>query len=96
MLRIMTTRKLAFYSPNRDERFITQGNRIIEDCPEWCKEDLMFKAAEKAGILTELLLNTSTKVEQKIQEEAPKNPHEEKEAVVKKAAAKKSSGKKGK
>ena len=96
MLRIMTTRKLAFYSPKRDEKFITQGNRIIEDCPEWCKQDLMFQAAEKAGILTELVLNTPTKVEQKIQEEAPKNAHEEKEVATKKAAAKKTSAKKGK
>ena len=96
-MKIMTARKLAFYSPDRQERFISKGGRIIEDCPEWAVNDAMFKAAEKAGILTRLMDTTSTKEEVKIQEAAPANAHEVKAEVeepVKVKATKKTSKKK--
>ena len=107
-MRIMTTRKLCFYTPNREEKFETQGNRIIETCPDWARDDDMFKAAVRAGILT-CLMEMSTKEEVAIQEAAPSNAHEaatkaaeleeiattvEVEAPIEKAPAKKKSKKK--
>ena len=76
-MRIMTTRKLCFYSPDRKEKFQTSGNRIIEDCPEWAQNDDMFKAALRAGILTLLAKPVLAKEEVAIQEAAPANAHEE-------------------
>lgn len=75
-MKIMTARKLAFYSADRKERFVSAGNRVIEECPDWAAQDAMFQAAEKAGVLTRLAEQTSTKEEVKVQEEAPANAHE--------------------
>lgn len=77
-MRIMTTRKLCFYTPDRKESFTTKGQRIIEDCPSWVKEDELFKVAVKAGILT-CLVAAPTKNEVAIQEAAPSNAHEAQE-----------------
>ena len=74
-MRIMTTRKLCFYTPDRKQKFETQGNRIIETCPDWARDDDMFKAAVRTGILT-CLMEMSTKEEVAIQEAAPANAHE--------------------
>lgn len=74
-MRIMTTRKLCFYTPDRKQKFETQGNRIIETCPDWARNDDMFKAAVRMGILT-CLMEMSTKEEVAIQEAAPANAHE--------------------
>lgn len=84
-MRIMTTRKLCFYSKDRKEKFETSGNRIIETCPAWAKEDDMFKAAVRAGILT-CLMDMSSKEEVKVQEAAPSNAHEEKKLAEELAA----------
>lgn len=75
-MKIMTARKLAFYSADRTQKFMSAGNRIIEECPDWAAQDAMFKAAEKAGVLTRLAEQTSTKEEVAIQEAAPANSHE--------------------
>lgn len=75
-MKIMTARKLAFYSADRKERFVSAGNRVIEECPDWAAKDAMFQAAEKVGVLTRLAEQTSTKEEVKVQEEAPANAHE--------------------
>lgn len=72
----MTTRKLCFYTPDRKEKFETSGNRIIESCPEWAKQDAMFQIAVKAGILT-CMMEMGLKEEVAIQEAAPSNAHEE-------------------
>lgn len=74
-MRIMTTRKLCFYTPDRKEKFETQGNRVIETCPDWVEGDSMFKAAVRAGILT-CLMEMKAKEEVAIQEAAPSNAHE--------------------
>lgn len=74
-MRIMTTRKFCFYSPDRKEKFTTAGNRIIEDCPSWAREDALFKAAVREGSLT-CLMGMSTKEEVATQEAAPANAHE--------------------
>ena len=102
-MRIMTTRKLCFYTPDRKQKFETQGNRIIETCPDWAKDDDLFKTAVRAGILT-CLMEMSTKEEVAIQEAAPANAHEqaaaikevveEKQPVVEAPKAKKKSKKK--
>lgn len=75
-MKIMTARKLAFYSADRKEKFVSAGNRVIEECPDWAAKDAMFQAAEKVGVLTRLAEQTSTKEEVKVQEEAPANAHE--------------------
>ena len=85
-MRIMTARKLTFYSKDRSQKFTTAGNRVIEDCPDWAEKDSMFVMAEKAGILTRLVL-ASSKAETKAQEAAPKNAHEAKKATSKKKEA---------
>lgn len=74
-MRIMTTRKLCFYTPDRKQKFETQGNRIIETCPDWAKNDDLFKTAVRAGVLT-CLMDMSTKEEVAVQEAAPANAHE--------------------
>lgn len=82
-MRIMTAQKLAFYSADRKEKFVSAGNRVIEECPDWAAKDAMFQAAEKVGILTRLAEKASTKEEVKVQEEAPANAHEVAEEPVK-------------
>lgn len=74
-MRIMTTRKLCFYSPDRKEKFETKGNRIIETCPDWAEKDPMFQAGVRAGVLT-CLMEMKAKEEVAIQEAAPSNAHE--------------------
>ena len=95
-MKIMTARKLTFYSADRSQRFTSAGNRVIEECPDWAAKDAMFMAAEKVGVLTRLAEQTSTKEEVKIQEAAPANSHEVKEepAPVKVTTGKKKSSKK--
>ena len=103
-MRIMTTRRLCFYSPDRKEKFETKGNRIIETCPDWAEKDSMFQAAVRAGILT-CLMEMKTREEVAVQEAAPSNAHEAAakaeevkeeatEEVVEEAPAKKSKKKK--
>lgn len=53
MVRILTTRRFRFYGPE-GESIVSQGNRIIEDVPDWATKDDTFKAAENAGQLTRL------------------------------------------
>lgn len=83
-MRILTTRKLCFYSKDRKEKFETQGARIIENCPDWAKDDAMFQAAVRAGVLT-CIMDLSSKQEVKVQEAAPSNAHEEKALAEEKA-----------
>lgn len=81
-MRIMTTKRFCFYTPDRKEKFVTQGNRIIEDCPEWAQSDLTFKAAIRDGSLTCLAKMEAVK-EVDLQESAPANAHEAKKVKKK-------------
>jgi len=94
-MKIMTARKLTFYTADRSQRFTSAGNRVIEDCPDWAANDAMFMAAEKVGVLTRLAEKTSTKEEVKVQEAAPANSHEvKKSAAPVKVTSKKKTSKK--
>lgn len=62
MMRIITTRKLRFYSPDRTENFVTSGNNIIEDCPDWAEKDGMFQAAKAHGVLQVITAAPAQKV----------------------------------
>lgn len=96
-MRIMTTRKLCFYSPDRKEKFETKGGRIIETCPDWTEKDSMFQAAVRAGVLT-CLMEMKTKEEVAVQEAAPSNAHEaaEKAEEVKEETVEETTSKKSK
>lgn len=50
-MRIITTRKLRFYSKDRKQNFVSSGNNIIETCPDWAVDDDMFKAGRASGIV---------------------------------------------
>lgn len=53
-IRIITKRKLRFYTPDRKESIVTQGNNVIEEMPDWVERDLMYRTAKASGILSVL------------------------------------------
>ena len=74
MIRIITTRKLRFYSPDRTENFVTSGNNIIEDCPDWAEKDGMFQAAKAHGVLQVITAPAQKVLENNLV--LPQNAHE--------------------
>lgn len=79
-MRIITTRKLRFYSKDRKQNFVSSGNNIIETCPDWAVEDDMFKAGRASGIVQII----SSKSEQRELENNPEkhlsqNAHDNRE-----------------
>ena len=82
MIRVITSRKLRFYSPKRDENVVTEGHNIIQDLPDWVVNDNMFKMAKNSGILQ--VLNNSRAVkeaENNPEKVVPQNAHEEAPAL---------------
>lgn len=82
MIRVITSRKLRFYSPKRDENVVTEGHNIIQDLPDWIVNDNMFKMAKNSGILQ--VLNNSRAVkeaENNPEKVVPQNAHEEAPAL---------------
>ena len=77
-MRIITTRKLRFYTKDRKESFVTKGSNIIQECPDWAINDDMFKAAKSTG---QLQILSTTKELKKAENEGglAKNSHEAKE-----------------
>lgn len=77
-MRIITTRKLRFYTKDRKESFVTEGSNIIQECPDWAINDDMFKAAKSTG---QLQILSTTKELKKAENEGglAKNSHEAKE-----------------
>lgn len=76
-MRIITTRKLRFYTKDRKESFVTEGNNIIQECPDWAQEDSMFKAARATGQLQ--ILTTAKELKHAENEGGlAKNSHEAK------------------
>lgn len=77
-MRIITTRKLRFYTKDRKESFVTEGSNIIQECPDWAINDDMFKAAKSTG---QLQILSTTKEIKKAENEGglAKNSHEAKE-----------------
>lgn len=77
-MRIITTRKLRFYTKDRKESFVTEGSNIIQDCPDWAMDDDMFKAAKSSGQLQ--ILSTTKELKQAENEGGlAKNSHEAKQ-----------------
>lgn len=84
-MRIISSRKLRFYSPDRKESVVTEGKNIIQDIPDWATQDGMFKLAKSSGIISILSTRALEKkaennpeqvVPQSAHEEAPKNEEE--------------------
>ena len=78
-MRIISSRKFRFYSPDRSEAFLTEGKNIIQDCPDWAKEDDTFQAALAAGLIQIISSRAVQKVMEKEPEKImPQNAHEAK------------------
>lgn len=60
-MRIITSRKLRFYSKDRKQTFVTEGSNVIQECPDWAMNDDMFKAAKASGQLQILASNKEVK-----------------------------------
>lgn len=83
MIRVITSRKLRFYSPKREENVVTEGHNIIQDLPDWVVEDNMFKLAKTSGIL-QVLTNSRAvkKAENNPEKVVPQNAHEEAPTLI--------------
>lgn len=66
-IRIISSRKLRFYSPDRQQSVVAEGKNVIQDLPDWIVKDGMFQVAKQSGIISIL----STRAEQKKAEENP-------------------------
>lgn len=51
-MRILTKTKFRFR--NGKESFVSKGQNLIEDAPDWIEKDGMFQLAVKAGALVKL------------------------------------------
>ena len=51
-IRILTKKKFRFR--NDKETYVSQGNNLIEDAPDWIEKDGMFELAVKDGSLVKL------------------------------------------
>lgn len=77
MIRILSSRKLRFYSPDRKESIVTEGKNIIQEMPEWVVKDSMFKTAKNCGIIQVLESRSVQKVAENNPEKlVPQNAHE--------------------
>lgn len=78
-MRIISSRKFRFYTPNRQESFVTEGKNIIQDCPDWAKDDDTFQAAHAAGLLQIISSGAmQRRVENEPEKVLPQNAHEAK------------------
>ena len=78
MIRVISSRKLRFYSPNREENVVTEGKNIIQDLPDWVVQDDMFKLAKNSGIIQILSSRSFEKVAESNPEKVvPQSAHEE-------------------
>ena len=83
MVRIISSRKLRFYSPDRKENVVTEGKNIIQELPDWVVQDGMFKLAKNSGVISIL----STRKQEKAAEDnpekvVPQSAHEAKALIV--------------
>ena len=78
-IRIISSRKLRFFSPDRKESIVVEGKNIISSVPDWAVNDSMFKAARSAGLIQ--ILSTAKelkRVENNPENVVPQNAHEAK------------------
>lgn len=78
-MRIISSRKFRFYTEDRAESFVTEGNNIIQDCPDWAKKDAMFQCALQNG-LVQIISSASAqrRLEKEPEKLLPQNAHEAK------------------
>lgn len=77
-MRIITTRKLRFYSKDRKKSFVTEGNNIIQEMSEEFTQDSMFRSARAAGVLQIISSEKIQKVmENDPDKNMPQNSHEQ-------------------
>lgn len=78
-MRIISSRKFRFYTRDRSESFVTEGKNIIQDCPDWAKDDATFQAALSANLLQVISSSTmQRKMEKEPEKILPQNAHEAK------------------
>ena len=78
-MRIISSRKFRFYTPDRSESFVTEGKNIIQDCPDWAKDDATFQAALSANLLQVISsASAQRKLEKEPEKILPQNAHEAK------------------
>lgn len=78
-MRIISSRKLRFYTKDRSETFVTEGKNVIQDCPDWAKDDDTFQVALSAGLIQIISSRSVQKqMENKPEEVLPQNAHEAK------------------
>lgn len=78
MIRVISSRKLRFYSPDRKENVVTEGKNVIQDLPDWVVQDGMFKLAKNSGIIQILSSRSFEKVAESNPEKVvPQSAHEE-------------------
>lgn len=83
MIRIISSRKLRFYSPDKKENIVTEGKNIIQDLPDWVAQDDMFKLAKNSGIISILSTRSIEKVAENSPEKVvPQSAHEAKALLV--------------
>lgn len=85
-MRILTKKKFRFR--NGKESFVSKGQNLIEDAPDWIEKDGMFELAVKDGSLVKL--DTAPIV----QGSSPAEEVKPKSAPVKKPAQKKTAARK--
>ena len=84
-LRIISSRKFRFYSPDRQENIVVEGKNIISTVPDWVVEDGTFQAARAAGLIQILSSKQELKqAEDNPEKLVPQNAHDHgaKEEVV--------------
>lgn len=84
-IRIISSRKFRFYSPDRQENIVVEGKNIISTVPDWAVNDGTFQAARAAGLIQILSSKQELKqAENNPEKVVPQNAHDHgaKEEVV--------------
>ena len=77
-IRIISSRKFRFYSPDRQENIIIEVNNIISTVPDWAVNDGTFQAARAAGLIQILSSKQELKqAENNPEKVVPQNAHED-------------------
>ena len=76
-IRIISSRKFRFYSPDRQENIVVEGNNIISTVPDWAVKDGTFQAARAAGLIQILSSKQELKqAENNPEKLVPQNAHD--------------------
>ena len=76
-IRIISSRKFRFYSPDRQENIVVEGKNIISTVPDWAVNDGTFQAARAAGLIQILSSKQELKqAENNPEKVVPQNAHD--------------------